>query len=345
MPCQCGALTCAQDNAVILAKMEDAVGSSHRIVVTGAAGFLGRRVMDALLARTDVADIRAFDRLAPSGFADPRVTPVQGDIADPAVLDSLVDGGVSAVFHLAAIVSGQAEAEFELGMRVNVDATRALLERVRQACPGAKFVTTSSVAVFGGSLPALVPDTQLWEPASSYGTQKAMNDLLLADYSRRGWVDGRSLRMPTIVVRPGLPNRAASSFASGIIREPVNGLEAVCPVPPETLLWLMSPGQAIRNILHGFDLPAATLGRRRVINMPGLSVSVGEMLAALRRVCGAAVAGRVRMERDPAVEAIVTSWPGAFSAEHATSLGFTADAEFDSVIRQFLDNDTGRAAA
>ncbi len=315
----------------------------HRIVVTGAAGFLGRRVVDALLARGGIESIRAFDRVAPAGFADPRVTAIQGDIADPAVVQSLVDDGVSAVFHLAAIVSGQAEAEFDLGMRVNLDATRALLERVRQACSGAKFITTSSVAVFGGDLPALVPDSQVWEPASSYGTQKAINDLLLADYSRRGWVDGRSLRMPTIVVRPGLPNRAASSFASGIIREPVNGVDAVCPVPPETVLWLMSPGQAVRNILHGFDLPAATLGRRRVINMPGLSVSVGEMLAALRRVCGGDVAARVRMVRDPAVEAIVTSWPGAFAAEHATSLGFTADADFDGIIRQFLE--TGAAKA
>ena len=307
-----------------------------RVVVTGAAGFLGRRVVDALLARTGIDEIRAFDRVAPDGFTDPRVTAVQGDIADPAVLAALVDGSVSAVFHLAAIVSGQAEAEFELGMRVNVDATRALLDRVRHACPGARFVTTSSVAVFGGALPSVVPDSQVWEPASSYGTQKAINDLLLADYSRRGWVDGRSLRMPTIVVRPGLPNRAASSFASGIIREPVNGAEAVCPVLPDTLLWLMSPGQAIRNILHGFDLPGGTLGRRRVINMPGLSVTVGEMLAALHRVCGPDVAGRVRMARDPAVEAIVTSWPGAFAAQHATSLGFTADDDFDAVVRQFL---------
>ena len=317
-----------------------------RIVVTGAAGFLGRRVVDALLARAEITEIRAFDRVPPDGFTDPRVTPVQGDIADPAVLASLVDGPVSAVFHLAAIVSGQAEAEFELGMRVNVDATRALLERVRQACPGARFVTTSSVAVFGGALPAVVPDSQVWEPASSYGTQKAMNDLLLADYSRRGWVDGRSLRMPTIVVRPGLPNRAASSFASGIIREPVNGADAVCPVSPDTVLWLMSLGQAIRNILHGFDLPADALGRRRVINMPGLSVRVAEMLAALRRVCGPEVASRVRMARDPAVEAIVTSWPGAFAAEHATALGFTADGDFDSVIRAFLadrDAEPGRA--
>lgn len=307
-----------------------------RVVVTGAAGFLGRRVVDVLLSRPDITEIRAFDRVAPDGFADPRIVPVQGDVVDPAVLASLIESGTDAVIHLAAIVSGQAEAEFELGMRVNVDATRALMERMRQVCPGARLVITSSVAVFGGELPGVVPDSQVWEPASSYGTQKAINDLLLADYSRRGWIDGRSLRMPTIVVRPGAPNRAASSFASGIIREPVAGVDAVCPVSEDTVLWLMSPGRAVHNIMHGFDLAPAALGRKRVLNMPGLSVRVGEMLAALRRVCGDTVAGRVHMQRDPAIEAIVNSWPGAFSAAHALSLGFTADGDFDAIVRDFV---------
>ncbi len=314
-----------------------------RIVVTGAAGFLGRRVVDALLARPDVGEICAFDRAEPAGFADPRVRPMAGDIAEAGTVEALVAPGTTAVVHLAAVVSGQAEAEFELGMRVNVDATRALLERVRHACPGARLVTTSSVAVFGGELPTLVPDSQVWEPASSYGTEKAIGDLLLAEYGRRGWVDGVSLRMPTIVVRPGAPNRAASAFASGIIREPVAGMEAVCPVAPGTVLWLMSPGLAVRNILHGLDLPGAALGRRRVLNMPGLSVSVLDMLASLRRLCGEAAAARVRMQRDPAVEAIVASWPGAFAATHARTLGFTADGDFDSIIRAFLD-ERSRAA-
>ena len=307
-----------------------------RVIVTGAAGFLGRRVVQALLERADITEIRAFDLAARQGFMDVRVRPIGGDIADPAAMTRLVEPDTDAVIHLAAIVSGQAEAEFDLGMRINVDATRGLLERMRVACPRAILVITSSVAVFGGALPATVPDSQVWEPASSYGTEKAINDLLLADYSRRGWVDGRSLRMPTIVVRPGLPNRAASSFASGIIREPIAGTAAICPVALETILWLMSPDQAVRNILHGLDLPAATLGRRRVLNMPGLSVSVGAMLAELRRVCGDAVVDRVRVEQDPAIEAIVNSWPGDFAAEHATALGFTADADFESIVRQFV---------
>ncbi len=318
-----------------------------RVAITGAAGFLGRRLIRVLLERGTLADhagcpasierITAFDLVEPTGLPDDnRVVPMTGDIADPATLAALIDRGTDTVFHLAAVVSGEAEEDFDLGMRVNVDATRAVLERVRAVGRGAKLLMTSSVAVFGGALPETVPDSQVWQPASSYGTQKAINDLLLADYSRRGWVDGRSLRMPTIVVRPGKPNRAASSFASGIIREPVNGLDAACPVAPETRLWLMSPDRAIGNMVHGHELPADALGEGRVINMPGLSITVAAMLDALRRVCGDAVADRVHVARDPAVERIVNSWPGNFSADHARRLGFAADEDFDGVIRAFV---------
>ncbi len=316
-----------------------------RVAITGAAGFLGRRLIVALLqqgvvtasdGRTGpIERILAFDVTEVDGIDDARVVPVAGDIADPDAIAQLIDGGTDVVFHLAAIVSGQAEEEFDLGMRVNLDATRLLLERIRAVARGARLVTTSSVAVFGGVLPEVVPDTQVWEPQSSYGTQKAVADLLISDYSRHGFVDGRSLRMPTVVVRPGKPNRAASSFASGIIREPLAGIEAICPVSPDTVLWLMSPDQAIRNLLHGLALPEAALGRRRVINMPGLSVSVMDMLGALRRLAGDAVADRVRIEPDPAVQRIVNSWPGSFSAEHASSLGFTSDGSFDEVIEAY----------
>jgi D-erythronate 2-dehydrogenase len=317
-----------------------------KVLVTGAAGFLGRRLINALLARGEltgpngtpvaIEQIDAFDVVPLTGIDDRRVRPVTGNITDRAQIERLIDTSTHAVFHLAAIVSGQAEQEFELGMSINFDATRMLLERIREVGTQARFVMTSSVAVFGGALPATVPDTQVWAPQSSYGTQKAMADLMLADYSRRGYVDGRSLRMPTVVVRPGKPNRAASSFASGIIREPVNGVEAVCPVAPETILWLMSPDRAIDNLLHGFELPKEKLGNGRVINMPGLSVSVQDMLASLRRIAGDEVANRVRMERDPAIERIVNSWPGNFSADYARSLGFVFDADFDSVVRAFI---------
>ena len=317
-----------------------------RVTVTGAAGFLGRRLIRALLDGTTLTDgagravpterITAFDIVEPTGFDDDRVVPVTGDVTDPATLAALIDADTDSVFHLAAVVSGEAEQDFDLGLRVNVDATRAVLERVRAVGRGAKLLMTSSVAVFGGALPRTVPDSQVWQPASSYGTQKAINDLLLADYSRRGFVDGRSLRMPTIVVRPGKPNRAASSFASGIIREPVNGVDATCPVAPETRLWLMSPDVAVRNMVHGHELPAAALARGRVINMPGLSITVAAMLDALRLVCGDAVADRVRVARDPFIEAIVNSWPGDFSADYARDLGFTADADFAGVVRAFV---------
>lgn len=325
-----------------------------KVLVTGAAGFLGRRLIRALLARGEltgpagtavaIKQIDAFDVVPLTGIDDKRVRPVTGDITDRTQIERLIDANTHAVFHLAAIVSGQAEQEFELGMSINFDATRMLLERIRAVGSQARFVMTSSVAVFGGTLPATVPDTQVWAPQSSYGTQKAMADLLLADYSRRGYVDGRSLRMPTVVVRPGKPNRAASSFASGIIREPVNGVEAVCPVAPETILWLMSPDRAIDNLLHGYELPKDKLSHGRVINMPGLSVSVQDMLASLRRIAGDEVANRVRVERDPAIERIVNSWPGNFSADYARSLGFVFDADFDSVVRAFIKDNAAQAA-
>jgi nucleoside-diphosphate-sugar epimerase len=317
-----------------------------KVLVTGAAGFLGRRLIAALLQRGELASrdgslrpiqgIYAFDMVEPAIAADERLTVITGNINDSELIAHLIDNEISSVFHLAAIVSGEAERDFDLGMRINVDATRLIMERIRRSAPGARFLITSSVAVFGGTMPVVVPDSQVWKPQSSYGTQKAINDLLLADYSRRGYLDGRSLRMPTIVVRPGKPNNAASSFASGIIREPLNGVEAVCPVSTDTLLWLMSPNQAIRNILHGHDLSAQVLGGDRVINMPGLSITVAEMLRALRIVAGDAAAERVRTQPDPAIEKIVNSWPGNFEAELALGLGFTADADFRSVIEAYM---------
>jgi D-erythronate 2-dehydrogenase len=320
------------------------------ILVTGAAGFLGRRIIAALLARNHltgrngqteaITRITAFDVVPLEGLVDPRIHVVTDDISDPAAATRLIGPDTASVFHLAAIVSGQAEQEFELGMRINFDATRALLERIRAIGQPVRFVMTSSVAVFGGDLPETVPDHLVWAPKSSYGTQKAMADLMLSDYSRRGYVDGRSLRMPTIVVRPGKPNKAASSFASGIIREPVNGVPATCPVALESVLWLMSPSRAIENLLHGHELPAQQLSAGRVINMPGLSISVGAMIEALRRVAGNTVAERITLARDPAIERIVNSWPGNFSADYARALGFVHDTDFDSVIKTFIAENT-----
>lgn len=320
-----------------------------KIVITGGAGFLGRRLAQKLLERgrlqgpdgrdETLDEIVLLDVVPAQGFTDSRIRAVAGDITDAEVLRSVIDSEVRSVFHLAAVVSGQAEADFDLGMRVNFDATRLLLERLRHLDGGTRFVMTSSVAVFGGELPAVVPDNQMWAPQSSYGTQKAMADLLLSDYARKGFVDGRSVRLPTIVVRPGKPNLAASSFASGIIREPLNGEEAVCPVAPETTLWLMSPRLVIDNLVHAHDLAPKRLGNRRVTNLPGLSIRVADMVAALERVAGPQVTARIRMQRDPAVERIVNGWPGNFSADHATSLGFLADTDFVDIVRAFIDDE------
>jgi nucleoside-diphosphate-sugar epimerase len=320
-----------------------------KIVITGGAGFLGRRLAQKLLERgrlqgpdgrdETLDEIVLLDVVPAQGFTDSRIRAVAGDITDAEVLRSVIDSEVRSVFHLAAVVSGQAEADFDLGMRVNFDATRLLLERLRHLDGGTRFVMTSSVAVFGGELPAVVPDNQMWAPQSSYGTQKAMADLLLSDYARKGFVDGRSVRLPTIVVRPGKPNLAASSFASGIIREPLNGEEAVCPVAPETTLWLMSPRLVIDNLVHAHDLAPKRLGNRRVTNLPGLSIRVADMVAALERVAGPQVTARIRMQRDPAVERIGNSLPGNFSADHATSLGFLADTDFVDIVRAFIDDE------
>ncbi|HHT0369190.1 TPA: D-erythronate dehydrogenase [Raoultella planticola] len=317
------------------------------VLITGAAGFLGRKLVQSLLAygqltdsdgkRRDIKRIVACDRVALSDIEDPRLIIYSGDISDPAFLQTLFQSEeFDSVFHLAAVVSGQAEQEFELGMSINFDSTRHMMEKLRQQPRRAKMVITSSVAVFGGTLPQQVPDEQVWMPQSSYGTQKAMNDLLLSDYSRRGWIDGRSLRMPTIVVRPGKPNQAASSFASSLIREPLNGEIALCPVALDTQLWLLSPAKATEALIHAHELSADALTDGRVINMTGLSVTVEQMIDALRRVAGDKIITRIEYQRDSLVERIVNSWPGNFYATYAKKLGFSANINFDEIVQEYI---------
>lgn len=311
-----------------------------KIIVTGGAGFLGQRLIIALLAARDAgrAGIPGFDTivsldLAAAGVSDPRVRSFVGDIADPAFVAAHVTGEVAAIYHLAAVVSGQAEADFDLGMRINLDGTRRLLEAARTLPAPPKFMFSSSLAVFGGTLPAKVADDQALMPASSYGAQKAMGELLVADFSRKGFVDGVALRLPTVVVRPGKPNAAASSFASGIIREPFAGVEAICPVPPETRLWLSSPDTVVANLVHALTLAKPRSGG--AINLPGLSVTVADMLDSLHRIGGPAMRALVRQDHDPRIAAIVCSWPGDFDVTRATGLGFVRDVDFDAVVRQF----------
>lgn len=306
-----------------------------KIIVTGGAGFLGQRLAHRLL-REHGPELRLVlaDRATTTAFAgDARVTSVECDIADSAELERIVTPDTAVIHHLAAIVSGQAEAEFDLGMRVNVDATRGLLEAARRLPAPARFVFTSSIAVFGGMLPPVVDDLTSVRPQSSYGAQKAIGELLVNDYSRKGFVDGRVLRLPTISVRPGRPNRAASSFVSGIIREPLNGQPAVCPVGIDVRLWLSSPATAVENLWLAQRLPAAELGSNRTINLPGLSVTVDEMIRTLAEVAGPAAAARIQFARDETVARIVSGWPGRFDDSRARALGFQGDVDFASVVR------------
>lgn len=325
-----------------------------QVLITGGAGLLGARLAKQLLQRGTLANaegkqqaitrITLLDVVPAKGFDDPRIHVVTGDIADAQVIDACLTPETQSVFHLAAIVSGQAEADFELGMRINFDATRLILERARSNGNRPRVVFTSSVAVFGGDLPAKVPDAQLLAPQSSYGAQKVMGELLIHDYSRKNFIDGRALRMPTVCVRPGAPNKAASSFASGIIREPLNGIEAVCPVAPDTRMWLLSPRRAVACLIAGHELDAAAIGGRS-INLPGVSASAGEMVAALEKVAGADVAALVRWEPDEQIQQMASGWPAGWDTARATALGLAGDADFEAIVRAYLEDDLGRRAS
>jgi nucleoside-diphosphate-sugar epimerase len=244
----------------------------------------------------------------------------------------------------AAIVSGMAEADFDLGMRINVDATRHLLEACRACGTRPTVVFTSSVAVFGGPLPERISETTALNPQTSYGIEKAIGELLLADYTRKGFIDGRALRLPTISVRPGRPNAAASSFASGIIREPLNGEDGICPVGPDARMWLASPHTAIESLIAAHELASDALGNCRWINVAGISVTVGEMVASLERVAGPDAARRVRWQPDPRIEGMVRGWPGAGDNSRALALGFPVDENIDALIRQYMQENSASSA-
>jgi nucleoside-diphosphate-sugar epimerase len=310
-----------------------------KLLVTGAAGFLGRRVAAALLA--GAPRLAAVSRLVAADTAacpidDPRVDCRIGTITDDDFIGAIVEPDVDVVYHLAAVVSGQAEAEFDLGMRVNVDATRALLDACRRLAKPPRFVFSSSLAVFGGALPAIVPDAVAVAPQSSYGSEKAIGELLVQEYSRRGFVDGIACRLPSVSVRPGTANAAASSFVSGIIREPLAGIDTVCPVPLDTCLWITSPDVVTDNLVHAARVRMSDAADRRAINLPGLSVTVSEMLDSLERLAGPRVRARVRCEPDDRIARIVCTWPGAFDVSRALRLGFRQDRDIDAIVRQFM---------
>ena len=330
-----------------------------RVVITGGAGFLGSRLARKILERGTLAgadgaqhtvrELVLFDIAPAAGFADPRVRIVTGDVADAATIRQLIGADTQSVFHLAAIVSGQAEAEFDLGMRINFDATRHLLEALRALPRPARLVFSSSLAVFGAMGPDDVPDpvrddTAL-TPLSSYGAQKAMGELLVNDYSRKGFVDGRALRLPTITVRPGKPNAAASSFASGIIREPLNGVEGIVPVGPDTRMWILSPRSVIDSLLLGHEIDAAAFGSFRAVSVPGMQVRIGDMAEALRRVAGPEVAARVKWQHEPRIDRIVSTWPSNFDCAKGLSMGMKADRDFDDIIRAYIADEKPAAVS
>ena len=311
-----------------------------KILITGGGGFLGSRLAKALLARGElggrkISNITLFDTAFPNGsLKDPRVQAVTGDVAQ-----IVIDPDTQAVFHLAAVVSGAAEADFDLGMRANLEGTRHVLEQARRCTRPPRLVFSSSVAAFGGELPPVLDDATTPAPQTSYGTQKVMGEYLIADYSRKGYIDGRSLRLPTIVVRAGRPNAAASSFASGILREPLNGEVSECPVGPQTGVWLLSPRRVVEAFIHAHELDAASWGAGRVVNLPGITASVAEMLEALKRVAGAKTTTRVQFKPEARIQAIVKTWPVRFSTPRSLAMGFRADPSVETVIRDYIEDE------
>jgi nucleoside-diphosphate-sugar epimerase len=326
------------------------------VVITGGAGFLGSRLARALLAAEslDVAGAgpRPLSRLtladqappAPDLAADERVTAVRGDLGGLLAGDPGLLAGADVVFHLAAAVSGECEADFDLGIRANLHATEALLASCRALGTRPLVVYSSSVAAFGTSaehpLPAVVDDQTPPNPQTSYGTQKVIGEHLLADYARKGFLRSRAVRLPTVCVRPGRPNGAASGFFSGIIREPLAGQRAVCPVDPAAEHGLISPGRAVAGLLAAATSADEAWGGRGAVNLPALTVSVADMVAALERVAGAEASALIDWIPDPMVARMVAGWPARIRADRAAGLGLTPDPDFDSVIRAHLD-DTG----
>jgi D-erythronate 2-dehydrogenase len=320
------------------------------ILITGAAGMIGRKltarlVQDGSLNGKPVDKLTLVDVLAPerpAGFSGPAEL-TAGDLCVPGTAQRAISDRPDVIFHLAAIVSAEAELDFEKGYRINVDGTRALLEASRTMGDGyhPKLVFSSSIAVFGAPFPEAIADEFHLTPLTSYGTQKAVSELLLADYTRRGFVDGVAIRLPSIVVRPGKPNKAASGFFSSIIREPLSGQEAVLPVDESVLHWHASPRAAVGFLIHAAGLTRGQLGPRISLTMPGVCCTVCEQIAALRRIAGDKVASRIRRQPDELIKRIVAGWPSRFDPRRASALGFKGEGSFDEIIRIHIEDELG----
>ena len=319
------------------------------ILIIGAAGMIGRKIVRALLSRGQIGG-RSIDGMVLADIIAPEkpdfvgsVETLAADLSQPGVAATLIRSRPDVIFHLAAIVSGEAEADFEKGYRVNLDGTRSLFEAIRLAGVEKPYhprvVYTSSIVVFGEPLPEIISDTHCLTPLTSYGTQKAIGELLLADYSRKGFFDGIGIRLPTISIRPGKPNMAASGFFSSILREPLIGEQAVLPVSESVRHWFASPRAAVRFILQAAELDTSSLGQLRTLTMPGLSATVGEQIEALRRVAGDSATQLIRREPNETIAKIIAGWPQGFDPRRAEALGFKAETSFDEIIRVHIEDE------
>ena len=329
--------------------MPDKDRPDMNILIIGAAGMIGRKLTDALLKRGGIGG-RAIGRLTLADIVAPEkpdfsgeIETIAADLSQPGIAETLIASRPDLVFHLAAIVSGEAEADFEKGYRVNLDGTRTLFEAIRLAGSKERYhprvVFTSSIVVFGEPLPDVISDNHCLTPLTSYGTQKAIGELLLADYSRKGFFDGIGIRLPTISIRPGKPNKAASGFFSSILREPLIGEEAVLPVSETVRHWFASPRAAVQFILHAAELDTGSLGQLRTLTMPGLCATVGEQIEALRRVAGDDATRLIRREPNETIANIIAGWPQGFDAARAEALGFRGETSFDEIIRVHIEDE------
>jgi len=319
-----------------------------KVLIIGGAGMVGRKLAERLakdgtLGGKVISSLALYDVVPPQKPAGANfpVEIITGDFPAPGESDKLVANKPDVIFHLAAIVSGEAEQEFDKGYRINLHGTMNLLESIRRAGNKPRLVFTSSIAVFGAPFPEKIGDEFFSTPLTSYGTQKAIGELLISDYTRKGMLDGISIRLPTICVRPGAPNKAASGFFSNIMREPLAGKEAVLPVSEDVMHWHASPRAAVGFLLHAAAIDGNKVGPRRALSMPGLAVTVGEQIAALKKVAGEKVVARIKREPDAFIQGIVAGWPRNFDTKRAIELGFKPDASFEEIIRIHIEDELG----
>jgi nucleoside-diphosphate-sugar epimerase len=316
-----------------------------RVLILGGGGFLGRMLAKELvdsggLAQRELMHLTLLDIAFPEDMPqDTRLECIEADFSDEAAIRNILQHQPDVIFHLAAIVSGEAEKKLDVGMKINFHASLQLLELCRKLAFHPRIVFASSCAVFGGDVSKVIIDETSPKPSSSYGTQKAMVELLMNDYSRKGFIDARSLRLPTIAVRPGKPNAATSSFVSSIIREPLHGKSASYPVPSESKVWIQSPKRVIQNFIHAANIEEKILGDDRIINLPGLTVSIQELINSLEQITSPDVTKLIFYEPDAFLQSIVLSWPPHFDTARANKLGFVGDTSSEEIIRSYIEEE------